>query len=104
MAARGMPRIRFQAEYRLAVILLAHEVPLSQAENFSALNGSLHDCLGQATNHGMCESFFNELLLCFLSKRRQFLLVSEELGDGAAVWHVTTKYTKQTAKQPPDKR
>jgi hypothetical protein len=33
-----------------------------------------------------------------------FTLVSEGLGDSAAVWHVTTRYTKQTTKQPPDKR
>jgi hypothetical protein len=33
-----------------------------------------------------------------------FTVVSEGLGDGAAIWHVTTRYTKQTTKQPPDKR
>jgi hypothetical protein len=33
-----------------------------------------------------------------------FTLVSEGLGDAGDVWHVTTKYTKQTTKQPSDKR
>jgi hypothetical protein len=32
-----------------------------------------------------------------------FTLVSEGLRDGTAVWRVTTKYTKQTTKQPADK-
>jgi hypothetical protein len=33
-----------------------------------------------------------------------FTLVSEGLGDGTAVWRVTTKYTKQTTKQPANKQ
>lgn len=31
-----------------------------------------------------------------------FMLVSEGLGDAASVWRVTTKYTRQTTKQPTD--